>query len=167
MIITNDLKSWSMVIIKKLFLFLALFLLTTSVLKSQWYTRYYETKSLSELNHRELSLLYEKSNNVKKTGKILTIAGLSTASLSAAILVIGDADISEEFYSFCRGMIIAGSAVMIIGIPIWITGYIRNREVNKMLNFRISDTSLQVSSSLLHSNGSKACSPVLTLSFRF
>jgi hypothetical protein len=140
----------------KIVVLLIFILLLTSNSFGQWYKRIYENKELYELSSQELSLLFDKSNNTKKTGIILTISGTTSAFAGSALLIFlaiddifsametGETSHPEFLYRLTMAMIVAGPFVMAGGITCWIIGAHRNREIRKTMNNLNSGISLRI-----------------------
>lgn len=148
-------------------------------LQAQWHYRYYPDKPLTDLNQQELSVLYQKSLELRNTGRIVTISGEliiatgATVGLFAgmidlfALLGSGETAVSKSTYNISCGIMIAGTVVALIGAPIWITGASRKKELTDLMNFRISDSVVAFSPALHYNAGQNKYIPGLSVSFRF
>ena len=139
-----------------------------------WYNKYYENKSLSELNFKELSFLYEKSSQTANTGLILTIVGSSIAGVGATIFIsritkdLGDWEYSgDTFYNILTIATIAGVAVAAIGIPTVIIGSQRKKTIQNIMNNPLQDAQLQLIPSIQYNNTLRSHCACLTISLRF
>jgi hypothetical protein len=146
--------------------------------QGQWYNKYYENRNISDLNQQELSLLYQKSRNLKNIGMALTIAGITYVTLSStALIILSITDILSAMstgnpaslisYRIIIVSILAGTVAMTGGIPIWIVGHIRNKEVVTAINSRISGFKIYLRPSLVSNQVQNKYYPAISISFRF
>ncbi len=147
-------------------------------LQGQWYNKYYGKKDLSDLNQQELSVLFQKSKNLKNIGRALTIGGIVGVSVgSTALILLSITDIMSSMstgnsvslvpYNILIGSILAGTVAMIGGIPIWIIGLIRNKEIVKLINHKISGAIIYLRPSLAFNQVKNTYYPGISISFRF
>jgi hypothetical protein len=116
-----------------------------------WYNKYYENKSLSELNIKELSFLYEKSSQTTNRGIILTIVGSSMVVVGGSIFIsritkdLGDWEYSgDTFYNIVSIATITGIVVAAFGIPTLIIGSERKKVINNIMKDQTKEISLQI-----------------------
>jgi ABC-type phosphate transport system permease subunit len=116
-----------------------------------WYSKYYENRNLSELNFKELSFLYEKSNQTTNRGIILTIVGSSMVVVGGSIFIsritkdLGDWEYSgDTFYNIVSIATITGVVVAAIGIPTLIIGSERKKVINNIMKNQTKEISLQI-----------------------
>lgn len=94
-----------------------------------------ENKSkYSELTQDQLNIALTKSKKTIKTGKALTFVGLGVATISLMVLMIeglkaieGDAD--ENSAETGAYALIAGGVIMYTGIPVWIVGASKKKNI--------------------------------------
>ena len=146
--------------------------------QGQWYNKYYENRNISDLNQQELSILKQKSRNLKNIGMALTIGGITCVTLSStAVIILSATDIlsamstgkpaSLTSYHILIGSILTGTVALTGGIPIWIVGHIRNKEIVTAIKSRISGFNIYLSASLVVNQVQTKYYPVLSVSFRF
>ena len=146
--------------------------------QGQWYNKYYGNRDISDLNQQELSFLNQKSRNLKNIGMALTIGGITSVTISSgALIILLITDILSSMstgnsaslvpYDIIMATIVTGSAAFIGGIPIWITGHIRNKEIGSEINRRISGFNIHLSPSVAFNQVQNKYYPVLSVSFRF
>ena len=146
--------------------------------QGQWYNKYYENRNISYLNQQELSLLYQKSRNLKNIGKALTIGGITCVTLSStALIILSITDVLSAMstgnsaslipYHILIGSILTGTVALTGGIPIWIVGYFRNKEIVAAINSRISGFNIYLKPSLAFSQVQNKYYPAISISFRF
>lgn len=89
----------------------------------------------SELNQDQLNLALTKSKGTIKTGKILTFVGFGVAGIGG-LIVIGagtmsliDGSDNSDSATTGLGLFIAGGITMYIGIPVWIVGATRKKNI--------------------------------------
>jgi hypothetical protein len=89
----------------------------------------------SELNQDQLNLALTKSIGTIRTGEILTITGGSVAGIGGLIMIAAGAkwliDGSDNTNTATTGfgLFIAGGITMYIGIPVWIVGAVRKKNI--------------------------------------
>jgi hypothetical protein len=147
-------------------------------MEGQWYDKYYGGKNLTDLSQQELSVLFQKSKNLKNVGRALTIGGIvGVTAGSAALIVLSVTDIlssmstgnsaSQVPYDIFIGSILAGTVAMIGGIPVWIIGHVRNKEIVPLINRRFSGLIIHLNPSLAFSHAQSKYYPGISISFRF
>ena len=147
-------------------------------LHGQWYNKYYGEKSLSDLSQQELSVLFQKSKNLKNIGRALTIGGIVGVSVcSAGLIILSIRDILSSMstgnsaslvpYDIYIGSILAGTIAIIGGIPIWIIGHKRNKEIDALINHRFSSLNIHLNPSLAFNHAQNKYYPGISISFRF
>jgi hypothetical protein len=158
---------------------LIIILLSSSNSFGQWYNKIYGNKELYDLKPEELSLLFDKSNNTKKTGIILTISGTTSAFLGSALIIVlaiddifsametGETKHPKYLYRLTRTMVVTGPFITAGGITCWIIGARRNREIKKAMNVSGSETSLHITPVLQLSANQNQSSVGLSVSLRF
>ena len=135
---------------------------------AQWHYKYYENRDLSELNSQELSSLLHKSNNVRKTGIIMTVSGIPifiTGCILGVAWSFSGMSSSEEIIS--TSMTLTGMVAIIGGIPIWIIGQHRKKEIGKMLDTGESDINLQIKPILQYNSFQNSYSPTISIVIQF
>jgi hypothetical protein len=70
-------------------------------------------------------------------------------------------------YDIFIGSILTGTVAMIGEIPIWIIGHIRNKEIVKLINHRISGSIIHSEPSLVFNQIQNKYYPGISISFRF
>jgi len=146
--------------------------------QGQWYNKYYGDKCLSDLSQQELSVLFQKSKNLKNIGGTLTIGGIVGVSAgSTALIILSISDILSSMstgnsaslvpYDIFVGSILAGTIAMIGGIPIWIIGHKRNKEIGTLINHRFSSLNIHLNPSLAFNHAQNKYYPGISISFRF
>lgn len=89
----------------------------------------------NELNQDQLSLALEHSSKNIKTGKILTFSGLGVASFGMVVGMAGvietwDNPNSHDNTAAVGGIaLVAGIITVYVGIPIWIVGATRKKNI--------------------------------------
>jgi hypothetical protein len=146
---------------------------------AQWYQKYYPGRDFNDLNRNELSVLYDKSDHLKKTGFNISLSGIiisgtgvSMATIALMIdfipMIFGEGSIMPALvYDFSLGAIIIGAAMTVVGLPVWITGLTRNKKVSDRINYWVSDSSIALYPSLLNDKSNNKPAPGLTLTVRF
>jgi hypothetical protein len=125
-----------------------------------------------------LSLLFQKSKNLKNIGKALTIGGIASVSVgTTGLIILSITDILSSMstgnsaslipYDIFIGSILMGTVAMIGGIPIWIIGHRRNKEIVTVINHRISGSIIHLNPSLTFNHVQNKYYPVISISFRF
>ena len=159
---------------KRVFLLILLSVLTINTRAQFWYNKYYINKSLSELNSKELSFLFEKSGQTVSAGTIMTIIGSGITVAGSAVFLyrithdIGNWDYSgDTFYNVLTVVTLAGVVVAIIGIPTLIIGLQRKKGIEKIMNIQQQETRLQLIPSVQYNNTMRNYCPGLTISLRF
>jgi hypothetical protein len=122
----------------------------------------YTPDKLEQASQKELSLYLDKAQGLKKTGSILTIAG-SISALSGLVL----AGAGESTFPLGFGMLLAGSGVTLVGIPVWITGASRVKKVSTTINARQVSASIELAPAFCCNNGMQKLQPLLKLSMSF
>lgn len=137
-------------------LLLLLFMLAAEAQKA------YSAGNLENSSRESLELYLSKAQNIKKTGSILTIAG----SLSAVTgLMLAGA--GESTFPLGFGMLLAGSGVTLVGLPVWITGASRAKRVTTALNTRQASASTGLAPAIGYKLNSSELQAGLKLSVRF
>jgi hypothetical protein len=147
-------------------------------MEGQWYNKYYGEKNLTDLSQQELSVLFQKSKNLKNIGRALTIGGIVGVSAgSTALIILSITDVLSSMstgnsaslvpYDIFIGSILAGTVAMIGGIPIWIIGHIRNKEIVSLINHRFSGLIIHLNSSFAFNHTQSKYYPGISISFRF
>jgi len=124
---------------KTLIMILTLGLFTLSV-NAQWYYNSFSVSNINDLNQDQLNLSLAKANQSIKTGRIMTGAGLGVFIIGSIIYSSGLNNIaSSTTYSGIddglnkgiAGAYIAsaGGIVAGIGIPLWISGFMRKSDI--------------------------------------
>jgi len=159
---------------KQLLLLIISSLLVAETSGQYWYSKYYGDKELSELNSKELSLLYEKSNSVAHAGLILTIAGSASSVIGLSVLYftamrdIFTWDYSGDArYSIASLAAIVGSGVTVAGIPTWIIGAQRRKMISDVINSKEPVALIQIVPSIQYNHYSHGYSSGLKLCIIF
>lgn len=136
---------------KQIIILISLFALIYNASGQFWYNKYYNNKTLTDLDTRELSFLHEKADQTVSTGVILTIVGSGVTVAGAAIFIyrishdIGDWDYSgNTFYNILGIGTIAGLAVAVIGVPTIIVGSHRKKGIEDLMIGEGKEISLQL-----------------------
>jgi hypothetical protein len=164
---------------KKLILILfAIYLIIPNV-SGQWYNRYYPDRSLSDLNHSELLVLNKKATDLRNTGKGIYIGGIVVSAISFTVIVIagtidlfafigtGEGTVPVSVYNTSLAFTFVGLGIAVVGIPFWLTGWSRMKEISSMPNLKISNTPVAILPSLQYNRVQNKFVPGLSLSFRF
>lgn len=91
----------------------------------------YSVQNLEQASMEDLQLYLGKAQRVKKTGAILSIAGPASALTGIALLSGGEKNFPPGF-----AMLLAGTGVTLVGIPILATGAVRVNKVNRAIDNR-------------------------------
>ena len=147
-------------------------------LEGQWYNKYYGGKNLTDLSQEELSVLFQKSKNLKNIGRALTLGGIVGVSVGSTALIF--LSITDVLSAMSTGnsasvipfdifiiSILAGTVATIGGIPIWIIGHIRNKEIAPLINHRFSGLIIHLNPSLAFNHAQSKFYPGISISFRF
>lgn len=107
---------------------------------------YAQNHTLNELENNLIH--YEK---LKTNGKKITVAGIVTASLGAAIFLNGMFNFNDSSTQVGNGILImqTGNILMSVGIPLWANG---TGQVNRY-NRKIRDYNKKISINLTNSGG--------------
>jgi hypothetical protein len=163
---------------RTIFILLALYLLSVNS-SGQWYNKYYPGRKISELNQSELQIIYEKADNLRKTGKGIYIGGVVVGGLGLSVVIFagvidlmalignGEGVVPAGVYDTCFGFVFVGLGIALVGIPLWITGATRIKEISKMPAFRIPNTRASIIPALQYNQVQNKFVPGLSLSFRF
>jgi hypothetical protein len=85
----------------------------------------------SELNQDQLNLALKRSKKTIKTGKILTFVGLGVATIDMVVVFFaGGFGKSNGNSSYTGSFIEAGIITMYIGIPVWIVGATKKKNIS-------------------------------------
>ncbi|MEJ2596494.1 MAG: hypothetical protein P8100_15515 [bacterium] len=88
----------------------------------------YSVENLEKSSLEDLQLYLGKAQRLKKTGAILSIAGPATAL--TGLLLSGQ----ESTFPLGFGMLLAGTGVTLIGLPVLATGSSRIKRVNASID---------------------------------
>ena len=96
----------------------------------------YSVENLEQSSLEDLQLYLGKARSLKKTGSFLSIAGPTMAL--TGLLLSG----KESNFPVAFGMLLAGSGITLIGLPILATGSSRIKRVNAAIDSRQSSARL-------------------------
>ena len=96
----------------------------------------YSVENLEQSSLEDLQLYLGKAQSLKKTGKILSIVG--PVSALTGLLLAGQ----ESTFPVGFTMLLAGSGVTLIGLPVMATGSSRVKRVNAAIDSRKSSARL-------------------------
>jgi hypothetical protein len=128
---------------KKLTLVLLIVCFAFSV-NAQWYYNSFNVSNINDLNQDQLNLSLTKANKSIKTGQIMTGVGGGVCIIGAIMYSSGlnnmassttYSGINEGLNKGTAGAYIAGAGGIIasIGIPIWISGFMRKSDIEVTL----------------------------------
>ena len=94
----------------------------------------YSVKNLEQSSQEDLALYLEKALKLKKTGKVLSIAG--SATTVAGFLIVGIGGEAAFYPGF--PMMLIGLPVTMLGLPILATGASRIKKISRVSNGAIT-----------------------------
>lgn len=138
-------------------------LLLVLVMLSTQAQQIYSPENLEQSSQEKLELYLGKAQSLKKTGAILSIAG-SASAVTGLIL----AGAGESTFPLGFGMLLAGTGVTLVGIPILATGASRVKRVNKTIKTRQQGTaSIELGPCGIHNYSTGKLQPGLRFSMKF
>jgi len=105
---------------------------------AQWYTSKYGVEDLNDLSNEQLMECYSNASTTFIVGIPLTLGGAglmlggfvwALSAGAATVVTLG----TYEPESYGGELIIAGAVVTCVGIPLWITGGVRRKELRPTL----------------------------------
>jgi uncharacterized membrane protein len=114
-----------------------------------------------------LNLNLEKAHKLKRTGVFLCIAGpvLSVGGIALAVNAYSGGGSSDEFAGGTF-MFLGGIITTVVGLPILITGFTREKKVKTAINNH-HGTSLNIAPAFFYNNKVQSLYPGVTLKARF
>lgn len=129
----------------------------------------YSLESLEKLSQEELENYHNKSVKLQKAGKTVNIVGgaiLGTGVLTAGTLAMfEDADMGVGAALICLG--IPGLSILMVGIPMNITGKKRVEKINTIKNTVFRDVNIDLKPSIQYNIATQNYQPAIALIIRF
>ncbi|WP_163324491.1 hypothetical protein [Draconibacterium mangrovi] len=130
---------------KKILVVIVLGLMSLSV-QGQWYTRSYGVEDINDLSKAQLNYALQRAQANVKAGKILTWSGVGAFSAGLVIVAISLDDFWEFWDDDNQNQFVFGSTLMLlgmastaVGVPFWIAGASRKKQVEiALLRFNSS-----------------------------
>ena len=120
---------------KKILVAVILGLVALSV-QGQWYSRSYGVDNINELSETQLNYALQRAQANVKIGKILTLSGIGSFSAGLVIVAISLDDFITDWdddnlgvYVFGSTLMLLGMASTVVGVPFWIAGASRKKQV--------------------------------------
>jgi len=114
-------------------------LLVFFALSSQAQIAPYSHQNLSNSSLEGLETYLAKAQKTKKIGKTVTLAGASATTIGIVLAGAGESTFREGF-----AMLLGGLGTTVVGLPIWVTGSVRIKKVNRVIESLTKNVTLQV-----------------------
>jgi len=126
----------------------------------------YSEENLNKASDLELDSYLQKALKLKRTGVILSVSG--PGIVLTGLFTAGYGYANSDFL-FIAGIIMmwTGAAATLVGIPIWITGSTRVKNVKKAMKSALQSKIINISPRLLHNAYSNTYHAGIGLNFSF
>ena len=120
----------------KTFLLAVVLALVTLSVHGQWYSRSFGVDNINDLNESQLNYSLQRAQANIKAGKILTWSGVGAFSAGLVIAAASFGDMITDWdddnfgmYVFGGSLMLLGMASTVVGVPFWIVGASRKKQV--------------------------------------